>query len=220
VTAEPFGPTRMRLLIVTDWSLEETRLLNALQKACALGAEVGVQHRHPGAPTRAFLQEARALAALCAEYGNPFFVNGRLDVALLVGAHLHLPVDGPTPSEVRPHLPKGRMLSAAAHDEAELARAVGADWVLLSPVFRPSSKPGDTRPTLGPEGYARLRARSSCPTLALGGIRLDTLPLLGPVEGLAVQGAVLADPDPAGVARALLAGLSAARRTCVPARGP
>jgi thiamine-phosphate pyrophosphorylase len=210
----------MRLLLVTDWSLGETRLLRALEQVCALGAEVGVQHRHPGAPTRAFLQEARTLASLCARYDNPLFVNGRLDVALLLGAHLHLPVDGPTPAQVRPHLPEGKRVSAAAHDEVELARAAGADLVLLSPVFRPASKPSDTRATLGPEGYARLSARSTCPTLALGGIRPDTLPLLGPVEGVAVQGAVLGSPDPAGVARALLAGLSAARRTCVPAWGP
>ena len=219
MTLGPLVPTRMRLLVVTDWSLGEARLLRALEQACALGAEVGVQHRHPEAPTRAFLQEARALASLCAQYNNPFFVNGRLDVALLVGAHLHLPVDAPTPAAVRPHMPAGKLVSAAAHDEAELGRAAGADLVLLSPVFRPSSKPTDKRPTLGPEGYARLSVRSTCPTLALGGIRPDTLRLLGQVEGVAVQGAVLASPDPAGVARALLAGLSAARRSCVPAEG-
>jgi thiamine-phosphate pyrophosphorylase len=198
----------MRLLLVTDWSLGEQRLRLALEQACALGPQVGVQHRHPEAPTRLFLAEARALASLCARYGNPFFVNGRLDVALLVGAHLHLPVDGPTPAEVRPHLPQGRWVSAAVHDEAELDRAAGADLLLLSPVFSPSSKSADGRPTLGREGYARLRARSSCPALALGGIRADRLALLGPLEGAAVQGAVLGAPDPAAAARALLVALA------------
>jgi thiamine-phosphate pyrophosphorylase len=209
VTRGLLSPTRLRLLVVTDWSLGEKRLLEALEAVCALGAEVGVQHRHPEAPTRAFLKEARRLASLCCSYHNPLFVNGRLDVALLVGAHLHLPVDGPTPSDVRPHLPQGTLVSAAVHNEVELVRAEGADFLLLSPVFRPSSKPSDTRPTLGPEGYARLCARARCPALALGGIRLDTLPLLGAVDGVAVQGAVLASLDPAGVARALLAGLAA-----------
>jgi thiamine-phosphate pyrophosphorylase len=216
VTRGPLSPARLRLLVVTDWSLGEKHLLEALEAVCALGTEVGVQHRHPESPTRDFLQEARRLASLCGAYDNPLFVNGRLDVALLVGAHLHLPVDGPTPSEVRPHLPQGTLVSAAVHNEAELVRADGADFLLLSPVFRPSSKPSDTRPTLGREGYARLRARAKCPALALGGIGPDTLPLLGPVDGVAVQGAVLASPDPAGVARVLLAVLSAARKTCAP----
>jgi thiamine-phosphate pyrophosphorylase len=198
----------MRLLLVTDWSLGQHRLLEALEQVCALGPTVGVQHRHPEATTRAFLAEARLLASLCTRHSNPFFVNGRLDVALLVGAHLHLPVDAPTPADVRPHLPKGRWVSAAVHDEAELQRASGADLVLLSPVFRPTSKQEDARPTLGPVGYARLRARALCPALALGGIRPDRLALLDSLEGVAVQGAVLHAPDPAGVARALLLILS------------
>lgn len=197
----------MRLLLVTDWSMGEQRLLAALKEACALGPEVAVQHRHPDAPTRPFLAEARTLAALCARVGNPLFINGRLDVALLVGAHLHLPVDAPTPAEVRPHLPPGRWVSAAVHDEAELERASGADLLLLSPVFTPSSKSGSPRPTLGREGYARLRAVSACPTLALGGIRAELLAALGPVEGVAVQAAVLRAADPRGAAEALLRAL-------------
>jgi thiamine-phosphate pyrophosphorylase len=207
----------LRLLVITDWALGEERLLSTLEAVCSLGAAVGVQHRHPEATTRRFLEEARLLSGLCAHHHNPFFVNGRLDVALLVGGHLHLPVDGPTPAEVRPHLPKGRLLSAAVHDEAEVRRATGADLMLLSPVFPPTSKPDDTRKTLGPTGYARLRAESSAKSFALGGIRPDRLSSLGDVDGVAVQGAVLANPRPLAVARALLAALEATRPT--PTRG-
>jgi thiamine-phosphate pyrophosphorylase len=199
----------MRLLVLTDFSLGEQRLFAALEQVCALGPKVAIQHRHPGAAVRPFLAEARRLASLCARHGNPLFVNGRLDVALLVGAHLHLPVDGPTPAQVRPHLPVGRWVSAAVHDEAELRRAAGADMVLLSPVFTPGSKPEDGRATLGREGYARLRALSLCPSLALGGIRLERLATLGPLEGAAVQSAVLAEAQPAAAATALLLALDA-----------
>lgn len=169
---------------------------------------MGIQHRHPEAGTRAFLAEARLLAALCRRWANPFFVNGRLDVALLVGAHLHLPVDGPTPADVRRHLPEGRWVSAAVHNPMELARADGADLVLVSPVFPPTSKPTDSRPTLGAEGYARLRALAGCPALALGGIRLERLAGLGAVEGVAVQSAVLRAENPAAAAAALLSVLA------------
>ncbi len=187
----------------------EQRLLWAVAQACALGPKVGVQHRHPGAATRPFLAQARQLAALCARQANPLFVSARLDVALLVGAHLHLPVDAPRAADVRRHLPAGRWVSASVHDEAELLRAEGADLLLLSPVFQPGSKRHDTRPTLGPEGYARLRARSRCPAFALGGIQADRLPTLGGVEGAAVQSAVLAANDPSAAAAELLAALSA-----------
>jgi len=204
----------LRLLLITDWALGEERVLQALEAACALGPLVGVQHRHPEAPSRPFLAEARRLATLCARHGNPLFVNGRLDVALLVGAHLHLPVDAPTPLDVRPHLPAGRWVSAAVHNDAELSRARGADLLLLSPVFRPLSKTRDVRPPLGRAGYARLRALSACPTFALGGIDVERLALLGPVEGIAVQSAVLGAAHPADAAAALLKAL------CVPGAPP
>ncbi len=150
------------------------------------------------------------LAKLCARHGNPLFINGRLDVALLVGAHLHLPVEAPTPADVRPRLPTGRWVSAAVHDEAQLRRAHGADLLLVSPVFPAGSKKGDSRPTLGPEGYARLRALAVCPAFALGGIRLERLAGLGAVAGVAVQSAVLDAADPGAAAAALLAELSGA----------
>jgi len=197
----------VHLLVVTDWTLGEDRLLGVLERIAALGPRVALQHRHPGAPTRTFLAHARTLAALCGRRGNPLFVNGRLDVALLVGAHLHLPVDAPTPAQVRAHLPPGRWVSASVHDAAELERARGADLVLVSPVFPPGSKPTDARPPLGPAGYAQLRSLARCPALALGGMTVERLAELGSVDGVAVQSAVLRAVDPVSVASALLARL-------------
>lgn len=197
----------MRLLVITDWTRGERALLAALEPVCALGAEVGVQHRHPGADTRSFLAQARILAALCAPAGNPLFVNGRLDVALLVDAHLHLPVDAPTVAEVRPLLPAGRWVSAAVHDRRELSRAAGADLVLLSPVFAPGSKPTDARPPLGPAGFRELRAHTSARAFALGGMRPDRLAALGQMDGVAVQTAVLDARDPAAAADRFLVAL-------------
>ena len=162
-------------IVITDWRLPRARLLAALERALEAGPEVAVQHRHPEAPTRVFLEEARLLAALCQAHGRPLFVNGRLDVALLVGAHLHLPASGPTVEDVRPVLPAGRWVSAAVHDAHEAQLARGADLALVSPVYAPGSKPGDTRPPLGPEGFQALAASLSCPALALGGITPDGL---------------------------------------------
>jgi thiamine-phosphate pyrophosphorylase len=197
-------PARPRLIVITDWRLPRQRLLAALERALEAGPDVAVQHRHPDAPARTFLEEARVLAALCQARGNPLFVNGRLDVALLVGAHLHLPAHGPTVEDVRPFLPAGRLVSVAVHDTAEARLAQGADLALVSPVFAPGSKPGDTRPPLGPEGFRALRAALPCPALALGGITPERAAQLPQAQGFAVISAVLEAADPAGVARALL----------------
>lgn len=197
--------TLPRLVVITDWRLPRERLLAALDRATGAGAEVAVQHRHPDAPARLFLEEARLVAEVCRARGNPLFVNGRLDVALLVGAHLHLPASGPTPRDVRPHLPPGRLVSVAVHDVAEAGAAEGADLALVSPVFAPGSKPGDTRETLGPDGFQALAARLPCPALALGGLTAERARGLRGAAGVAVISAVLEADDPEAAARALLA---------------
>ena len=126
-------------------------------------------------------------------------------MALLVGAHLHLPAGGLTPEDVRPHLPSGRLVSVAVHDEQEARRARGADLALVSPVFPPGSKPDDTRPTLGPEGFRKLSAALPCPALALGGITPERASLLSGAAGFAVISGVLEAEDPGAAARALCA---------------
>jgi thiamine-phosphate pyrophosphorylase len=197
-------PSLPRLILITDWRLPRHRLLQALERALEAGPDVAIQHRHPDAPARTFLEEARVLAALCQPRGNPLFVNGRLDVALLVGSHLHLPSNGPTVADVRPLLPAGRMVSVAVHDMAEARLAQGAELALVSPVFAPGSKPGDTRPPLGPAGFQELMAALPCPALALGGITPERAALLPMAHGFAVISAVLNAEDPAEAARALL----------------
>jgi thiamine-phosphate pyrophosphorylase len=194
-----------RLVVITDWRLPPGRLLDALARALEAGPGVAVQHRHPEASGRRFLEEARQLADLCRARGAPLFVNGRLDVALLVGAHLHLPAQGPTPGDVRPHLPPGRLVSVAVHDAGEARAAQGADLALVSPVFSPGSKPGDTRDTLGPEGFQALAEALPCPALALGGITAERARTVRGAAGFAVISAVLEAEDPAAAARALLA---------------
>jgi thiamine-phosphate pyrophosphorylase len=196
-----------RLIVITDWSLPREALLERLDQALSAGPEVAVQHRHPGAPIRAFLEEARALRGLCARRGNALFVNGRPDVALLVDAHLHLPAGGVRPSEARPLLPEGRWISAAVHDEAEARDAEGADLALVSPVFAPGSKPEDTRAPLGPEGFGALARRLSCPAYALGGIDAERARRVNGAAGAACITPVLHAADPRQAAEALLLAL-------------
>lgn len=174
----------------------------------ALGPEVCIQHRDPGAPVRGFLERARWLADLVDRAGAQLAINARLDVALLVNAHLHLPVDGPRPGEVRRFLPPDRWISAAVHSMDELAMAAGCDLMLLSPVHPPGSKPGDCRAPLGAQGFQRLaRAAAPTPCFALGGMTPERAQSLPTCPGVAVQSAILRAADARGVARAFLEAL-------------
>lgn len=197
-------PPSFRLLLVTDWA--RPGCLARVTDALSAGGPVAVQHRHPGATDRVFLDEGQRLAEACAAHGVPLFVNGRLDVALALSAHLHLPTRALAPAEVRPHHP--RWLSAAWHPLEEAAPPAGVDLLLASPVTAPGSKPGDVRPRLGVEGFHRARALAGeVPVFALGGLderALRALTEVGPVAGAAVVSAVLDAPSPARAVEALL----------------
>ncbi|MFC7476209.1 thiamine phosphate synthase [Dankookia sp. GCM10030260] len=97
--------------------------------------------------------------------------DGRL--ALRHGAGLHVP-DRRTSAALLPFLlarqRRPLLLTVAAHGRAGLARArrLGADAVLLSPVFPTASHPGAA--TLGPLRWAALAARAGRPVVALGGV--------------------------------------------------
>src|SRR5262249_14154211 len=200
---------RPRFIVCPDWRIRRPTLLQRIQAALSLGPQVAIQHRHAEARVRVFLEEARALADLCGEFHNPLFINGRLDVAQLVNAHLHLPSRGLVPSDVRPHLPEDRWISISVHNPDEARAAQGADIALISPVFPAGSKVSDDRPPLGVEGFKRLAAAVECAPFALGGIGpQNAASLRGAAVGYAAVSAVLQSPDPRRAASEILASAS------------
>ncbi len=185
------------VVVITDWALPD--LLSRVEAVLASDRRVAVQHRNPGVGDRLFTEQAKALAAVCARHHAPLFVNGRLEVALLTQAHLHLPATGLRAIDVRPALPTGRLLSAAVHSMTE---AQPVDLALVSPVFAPGSKPFDTRPVLGVTGFETLAAQLPCPAFALGGLSAATAGSLRHAAGLAVISEVVhADSPPDALAK-------------------
>ena len=95
-------------------------------------------------------------------------VEGAADVerARQLGCGLHLPARW-RPADLRL---TGLPWTAACHDTVALARAAQATAVLVSPVYAPGSKPGDTRTPLGADGLAAQVRHTDRPVLALGGL--------------------------------------------------
>jgi thiamine-phosphate pyrophosphorylase len=188
------------LLLITDWSLGSDALLARLDDALHAGPGIAVQHRHPGATDRALFDEGLLLRSLCHRHGAPLFVNGRIDLALALDAHLHCTSSSLEPRIARPLLP-GRLISTVVHDVHDSVE--GADAALVSPVFPPGSKPDDRRTPLGPEGFLKIARALACPAIALGGITPGNR---GQVDApaVAVISAVLHAVDPRAAAQALL----------------
>lgn len=142
------------------------------------------------------------LAVTCSA-GAELFINGRLDVALALGAQgVHLPSTGAiTPAEVAaaaPHLRVG--ISTHTPEDVLHARDFGdaVDFAVFGPVFETPSKQGIFTPR-GPEGLAAAAALG-VPLLALGGVtpaRAGDCRRAGAV-GVAVIRALLATENVAG----------------------
>jgi len=167
----PLGPVHLIFDVdVADALPDASDLVERL-----LGAGLpSLQLRAPGRTPEERLRRGTILREQTARAGALFVVNGDVDAAIALGADgVHLPAHGPSAAEVRPRLPSGMLLGASGHDAREVARAAGADWVLLAPVFATRSKPGAA--TLGAKGFGELAALSTAPAYALGGVDFDNV---------------------------------------------
>ncbi|MBK8169887.1 MAG: thiamine phosphate synthase [Sandaracinaceae bacterium] len=158
------------LMLITDASLaaglaERTR--RALHGARP--HRVALQLRCKQLTDRQLLPLARELCELAHEYKAVFLVNGRPDIALLVGADgVHLPQSGISVADARALLRPAMQVGVSCHDEVSLsaAQSAGADYALLSPF---ADSPGKGQ-ALGPMRFASLMKSLSMRVLALGGI--------------------------------------------------
>ncbi|MEX2642656.1 MAG: thiamine phosphate synthase [Acetobacterales bacterium] len=178
----PQVPGLPRLLMMTD----ERRLPDPLPAARRLPPGSGIVLRHYGDPRRAAI--GAALARLCRQRGLVLLVGDDIALATALRAEgIHLPerrlLEMARRGETlrRLHTRPGggrRLVTVAAHSPATLRTAcrMGADAVLLGPVFATASHPGARG--IGAATFTRWTRQSPLPVYALGGIdagRLLTL---------------------------------------------
>ena len=140
-------------------------------------------------------------------FGAMVSVNGNAAVAARRGAGgVHLP-QGHGVTEARRIAGEEALIGVSAHNQAEARKAAddGADYVTLSPVFTPTSKPGHG-PTLGVGELNRIAEVLPIPVIALGGITVDNA-VTCEAAGVAVLGGVMGADDPGAVVTALLGSL-------------
>ena len=124
-------------------------------------------HRHFGRPEAA--REAHALRRIADRTGLILLIAADPALALQCGADgVHWPER--LIGQVRTRHPAGLILTASAHSRraAERAARLGADGVLLSPIF-PTQSPGAGRP-LGAWRAGTIARSVAAPVYALGGI--------------------------------------------------
>lgn len=180
-------------------------------RAALRGGITCVQLREKNLPTREFVAQARKLKEVLAEAQNPvlMIINDRLDVALASGADgVHVGQTDMPPAVIREYWPEaiiGLSVESSVHARMVRERDLPVDYLSVSPVFATANK-FDAAAPLGLEGLAAIRALSSLPLVAIGGIGAANAArvLRAGADGLAVISAICSAPDPEQAAYELM----------------
>jgi thiamine-phosphate pyrophosphorylase len=205
--ADPWPDDVFRLCLVTSRDLAAGRSLAEVVAAAVAGGVTMVQLREKTASTRAFIDEAAALRLLLRDRRVPLIINDRVDVALAVGADgVHVGQDDMPLDDVRRLMGSGALVGLSITDDADLARpdAAAADYLGVGPIFPQTTKP-DATAALGLGGLTRLRALSTRPFMAIGGIARTNAgaAMRAGADGIAVVSAIMAAPDVLAATRVL-----------------
>ena len=183
----------------------------SLSDVCRENLEHGVtflQIREKNLAQEAFLEEARELKDLCAQFHVPFVVNDSVKIAVQSGADgVHVGQSDIKGRNIREMIGPERILgiSAGTVEEARKAEQAGADYIGVGAVFGTATKK-DAR-NLSVEKLREISASVSIPVVAIGGInRGNVRELSGSgVDGIAVISALFGAEQPGKAAAELTA---------------
>jgi thiamine-phosphate diphosphorylase len=198
------GGALPRLHAITDERIARRPDMDDVARALAAagGEQLALHARGPSLSGREHYELATRLAVYPP---TRLFINDRLDVALAVGAAgVQLGHASLDPQDARRLEPRW-WIGKSVHDlrEAEAARAGGADYLLVGPLYRTA-----THPDREPLGLARLGpiVGLGLPVIAIGGVtpqRVSEVRRAG-AYGVAAIRALWDAADPADAARHML----------------
>jgi thiamine-phosphate pyrophosphorylase len=144
--------------------------LAAASEILEAGAKI-LQFRHKGFFSRETVATIERIADLCRQARALLVVNDRADIARVVGAGVHLGQDDLSPLSARTIVGPETVIGFSTHNESQLRAAADepADYLALGPIFGTGSKKNPD-PIVGLEDLRRLRAHTSRPLVAIGGI--------------------------------------------------
>ncbi|HYJ13335.1 MAG TPA: thiamine phosphate synthase [Thermomicrobiales bacterium] len=196
-------------LVASPDNRPDDNLVGVVSSTIAAGVTC-LQLRWKSATDRAIFELGRSLLTVTRGAGIPLIINDRLDVALALGADgVHLGVDDLPIADARRLAGPDFIIGYSPETDEEISQAAAyASYLGIGPFFSTATKP-DAGSALGPVEFARRRARTTLPTVAIGGISSHNAaePLSAGADGIAVVSAILGMSDPAAATRDLVRAL-------------
>lgn len=204
---------QLQLYVVTDERANGEELIPIIREAIA-GGVTAVQLRRKQELGRKFVELGHAIREISREHGVLFFINDRVDVALLVDADgVHIGQDDISCQDARRRLMGDRIIGVSADtiEEAVTAERDGADYLGVGAVYPTKSK-SDAGYT-GLEGLMKIVQAVSIPVVGIGGIHAGNVAetIRAGADGAAVVSAVMSAANPQAAAAGLLTRIQTAK---------
>lgn len=198
----------MTLYAVTDRAWVGKQSLYEQVESALKGGATCVQLREKALDDAGFLEEAKAIGALCKRYHVPFFVNDNVEIAISCHADgVHVGQEDMLASDVRKKVGADMMIGVSVHsvEEAEEAVKNGADYLGVGAMFSTSTKTDAS--VLSKDTLKAICAAVEIPVVAIGGINKQNLMTLAGtgVDGVALVSAIFGAADIEVECRALRA---------------
>ncbi len=156
-----------KVIVVTDRRIMNLQFTEKMASLCESGADMIIlREKDLMEPEYRYL--AIESAAICTEYGVPLCINNYPDTAKAMGIeNVQLPLKKMRVLEDREEL-KSIGVSVHSLKESEEAAKLGADYLIVGPIFPTECKPG-VEPK-GPKLIGEILGKVNLPVYAIGGI--------------------------------------------------
>ncbi|MDO5044656.1 MAG: thiamine phosphate synthase [Coriobacteriia bacterium] len=202
--------TRLRssllLYAVSDsqWLKVDETLYDAIEQAIRGGVSF-VQVREKHMDTDDLIELAKPLVSLCDQHKVPFVINDDIRAAKKLGVGVHIGQDDASLKEARELLGDDAIIGVSVQtlEQAQEAQASGADYLGIGSLVFTPTKP-DAK-VLSIKQASQIARAVDIPTVAIGGINLDTLDTLSGTffDGIAVVSAIFKSDDKQQAAKEL-----------------
>ena len=188
----------MTLYAVTDRAWVGKQSLYEQVESALKGGATCVQLREKELDDAGFLEEAKAIRALCKRYHVPFIVNDNVDIAIACNADgVHVGQEDMQAWDVRNRVGDAMIIGVSAHSVEEAQEAVrnGADYLGVGAMFSTSTKADVS--VLPVDTLKAICAAVEIPVVAIGGINKQNLMTLAGtgVDGVALVSAIFSAED-------------------------
>ena len=186
------------LYAVTDRSWLNGETLYAQVEKALKGGVTFVQLREKNLDEVSFLEEAKEIQNLCAQYHVPFVINDNVEIAAQINADgVHVGQSDMEAGDVRKKLGPDKIIGVSAQtvEQALKAQSHGADYLGVGAVFPTGSKADAVE--VSHETVKAICEAVDIPVIAIGGITAENVTELAGtgICGIAVISAVFAQKD-------------------------